>query len=222
MLNVETPQDLASYFGITERMQQNAQVFFEKVRKKLPAIYDASARRGSISQEAITSARKAHIQHLALLLSSPHKRSTDITDELVNTYLAHNTSPVQISRLYQVLLSHLCGEAHKLYWWRYKKYRDINRTLRALLIMDLGSILQHMQAAHADSPYSAQKRFDTLLNSLLDRTNTLVNHLSATHISSKSSPDFKYWTLEIEDNIKKLSEDLQNIKREIPQEIRRI
>lgn len=217
----QASSQLSSYFGITPRMQEKAKTFFEKVRKKLPAIYDACAKRAFDAPNAIAAIRRLHLEHLTALFSGEYEKLEAEAMEIGELFIEFDITPLEISKFYQVLLSHLCGEAHQLNWWKYKKYRDINRTLRGLTLMDLGTILHQKQLAVARPKENDFKelheKVTVLFNNFLKHSENISKRLDPeaetsldTSEAATISPETVHPT--IQDEIETLSESLSALQ----------
>ena len=126
------------YFGITEQLKNDAANFFVYIQPKLGKIYDESVRRGLREDLNFHDIRDKHLSHLSTLLTGGiDRRFIEESCLIWKTYAAKGVTMSEYIRLYQLLMSYFSGEAHKKHWWRYKRYRNVSRAVRNLLLFDL-------------------------------------------------------------------------------------
>ncbi len=193
------------YFEISEKISTDSKAFFKKIKKKLPTIYDISAKRSLISPEVIPTTRKEHILHLTALLSlenAPNHKTT--AHNVANLYQQHAVQSVELIKLYKIVLSYLCGEAHRAYWWRPQKYRNTNRAMRSLILMDLGVIIEE----HAKACLNSRHNESLLEEETINACNKLLE--SATLIL-KNSPSHPSTSLHSEHSLKAPQKKLTNL-----------
>ncbi|MDP3936159.1 MAG: hypothetical protein Q8Q56_04145 [Alphaproteobacteria bacterium] len=126
------------YFGITEKLKHDAANFFIYIQPKMGHIYDSSVYRALGEHHNLHNIRDTHLTHLSTLLTGGiDHRFIDESHRIRKKYADHGITTGEYIKLYQLIISYLSGEAHKKHWWRYKKYRDLNRAIRNLLLFDL-------------------------------------------------------------------------------------
>lgn len=126
------------YFGITEKLKHDAANFFIYIQPKIGQIYDNSVYRALGEDFNSKDIRDKHLTHISTLLSGGiDHRFMEESHALQKKYADHGVTTGEYVKLYQLIISYLCGEAHKKHWWRYKKYRDLNRSIRNLFLFDL-------------------------------------------------------------------------------------
>jgi D-ribose pyranose/furanose isomerase RbsD len=126
------------YFGITEKLKHDAANFFICIQPKLGQIYDNSVYRALGENFNFQDVRDKHLTHLSTLLTGGiDHRFIEESHSLQKKYAGLGVTTGEYVKLYQLIISYLSGEAHKKHWWRYKKYRDLNRSIRNLLLFDL-------------------------------------------------------------------------------------
>lgn len=126
------------YFGITEKLKHDAANFFIYIQPKLAQIYDNSAYRALGEHFNFQEVRDKHLTHLSTLLTGGiDHRFIEESHLLHKKYIERGVTMGEYIKLYQLIISYLSGEAHKKHWLRYKKYRDLNRSIRNLLLFDL-------------------------------------------------------------------------------------
>lgn len=126
------------YFEITEKIKQDASSFFPHIQPKIGNIYDNSARRSLDENFNFPHVRDKHLAHLSMLLAGGIDHAfIEASHQLYMMYATEGVTSGEYIKLYQLIISYLSGEAHKKHWWRYKKYRDLNRAIRNLLLFDL-------------------------------------------------------------------------------------
>lgn len=127
-----------NYFGITEKLKHDAANFFIYIQPKLSYIYDNSIARALGKDFNTQEVRDKHLAHLSTLLTGGiDHRFIHESHQIRKSYAKLGVSIGEYIKLYQLIISYLSGEAHKKHWWRYKKYRDLNRSIRNLLLFDL-------------------------------------------------------------------------------------
>lgn len=133
--SAEKAQD---YFGVTEKVKLDAANFFIWVQPKIGLIYDHAARKAFDEDFNFQDIRTTHISHISRLLTGEIDHTfIDEAHKVYACYLSHGITTGEYIKLYQLIISHLNGEAHKKHWLGYKKYRDLNRAIRNLLLFDL-------------------------------------------------------------------------------------
>lgn len=126
------------YFGITEKLKHDAANFFIYIQPKLGQIYDNSVYRALGEHFNFQDVRDKHLTHISTLLTGGiDHRFIEESHLLHKKYIDRGVTTGEYVKLYQLIISYLSGEAHKKHWWRYKKYRDLNRSIRNLLLFDL-------------------------------------------------------------------------------------
>lgn len=126
------------YFGITEKLKHDAANFFIYIQPKMGHIYDSSIYRALGDHPHLHDIRDKHLTHLSTLLTGGiDHRFIDESHRIRKKYADQGVTTGEYIKLYQLIISYLSGEAHKKHWWRYKKYRDLNRAIRNLLLFDL-------------------------------------------------------------------------------------
>lgn len=126
------------YFGITEKLKHDAANFFIYIQPKMGHIYDSSVYRALGEHHNLHDIRDKHLTHLSTLLTGGiDHRFIDESHLIRKKYADQGVTTGEYIKLYQLIISYLSGEAHKKHWWRYKKYRDLNRAIRNLLLFDL-------------------------------------------------------------------------------------
>lgn len=133
-----TAEKLQKYFGITEKTKYDSASFFIYIQPKIGKIYDASIQKAVDEDFNSHKIRDKHIAHLSTLLTGgiDHTFVTN-AQGIYAQYTEAGVTTGEYIKLYQLIMSYLNGEAHKKNWWRYKKYRDLNRAIRNLLLFDL-------------------------------------------------------------------------------------
>ena len=127
-----------SYFGITEKLKHDAANFFIYIQPKLSYIYDNSIARALGDHFNSKEVRDKHVAHLSTLLTGGiDQRFINESHQIRKKYAKLGVTTGEYIKLYQLIISYLSGEAHKKHWWRYKKYRDLNRSIRNLVLFDL-------------------------------------------------------------------------------------
>jgi hypothetical protein len=127
-----------SYFGITEKLKHDAANFFIYIQPKLSYIYDNSIVRALGDHFNSKEVRDKHVAHLSTLLTGGiDQRFINESHQIRKKYAKLDVTTGEYIKLYQLIISYLSGEAHKKHWWRYKKYRDLNRSIRNLVLFDL-------------------------------------------------------------------------------------
>lgn len=127
-----------SYFGITEKLKHDAANFFIYIQPKLSYIYDNSIVRAFGDHFNSKEVRDKHVAHLSTLLTGGiDQRFINESHQIRKKYAKLDVTTGEYIKLYQLIISYLSGEAHKKHWWRYKKYRDLNRSIRNLVLFDL-------------------------------------------------------------------------------------
>jgi hypothetical protein len=133
-----SPEKAQSYFGITEKLKHDAANFFIYIQPKLTYIYDNSISRALGESFNSKEVRDKHVAHISTLLTGGiDHRFINESHQIRKKYLKLGVTTGEYIKLYQLIISYLSGEAHKKHWWRYKKYRDLNRSIRNLLLFDL-------------------------------------------------------------------------------------
>jgi hypothetical protein len=126
------------YFGITEKLKHDAANFFIYIQPKMGHIYDSSIHRALGEHHTLHDIRDKHLTHLSTLLTGGiDHRFINESHRIRKQYADQGVTTGEYIKLYQLIISYLSGEAHKKHWWRYKKYRDLNRAIRNLLLFDL-------------------------------------------------------------------------------------
>jgi hypothetical protein len=126
------------YFGITEKLKHDAANFFIYIQPKMGHIYDSSVYRALGEHHNLHDIRDKHLTHISTLLTGGiDHRFIDESHRIRKKYADQGVTTGEYIKLYQLIISYLSGEAHKKHWWRYKKYRDLNRAIRNLLLFDL-------------------------------------------------------------------------------------
>jgi hypothetical protein len=126
------------YFGITEKLKHEAANFFIYIQPKLAQIYDNSVCSALGEDFNSKTVRDRHLNHLSTLLTGGiDHRFIEESHFLHKNYRDQGITTGEYVKLYQLIISYLSGEAHKKHWIRYKKYRDLNRSIRNLLLFDL-------------------------------------------------------------------------------------
>lgn len=127
-----------NYFGISEKVKHDSANFFIYIQPKLGNIYDNSIARALDEHFASQFIRDRHLSHLSTLLAGGIDHGfIEESHAIWLKYSTHGVTTGEYIKLYQLIISYLSGEAHKKHWWRYKKYRDLNRAIRNLLLFDL-------------------------------------------------------------------------------------
>lgn len=127
-----------NYFGISEKVKHDSANFFIYIQPKLGNIYDNSIARALDEHFVSQFIRDRHLSHLSTLLAGGIDHSfIEESHAIWLKYSTHGVTTGEYIKLYQLIISYLSGEAHKKHWWRYKKYRDLNRAIRNLLLFDL-------------------------------------------------------------------------------------
>ncbi|MDP3641237.1 MAG: hypothetical protein Q8R43_02250, partial [Alphaproteobacteria bacterium] len=105
---------------------------------KMGSIYDSSIYRALGEHPNLHDIRDHHLTHISTLLTGGiDHRFIDESHRIRKKYADQGVTTGEYIKLYQLIISFLSGEAHKKHWWRYKKYRDLNRAIRNLLLFDL-------------------------------------------------------------------------------------
>ena len=181
------------YFGITEKLKHDAANFFIYIQPKMGHIYDSSIYRALGEHHDLHDIRDKHLTHLSTLLTGGiDYRFIDESHRIRKKYADHGITTGEYIKLYQLIISYLSGEAHKKHWWRYKKYRDLNRAIRNLLLFDLAigtspkeiesSVGNFSQASAEpvqprlliDESETIQPTFDEL-SALVENSHTIIN-----------------------------------------------
>lgn len=127
-----------NYFGISEKVKHDSANFFVYIQPKLGNIYDNSVAKALGENFSSQFIRDRHLSHLSTLLAGGIDHSfIEESHSIWFKYSAQGITTGEYIKLYQLIISYLSGEAHKKHWWRYKKYRDLNRAIRNLLLFDL-------------------------------------------------------------------------------------
>lgn len=127
-----------TYFGITEKLKHDAANFFIYIQPKLSYIYDNSISRALGENFNSKEVSDKHVAHISTLLTGGiDHRFINESHQIRKKYATLGVTTGEYIKLYQLIISFLSGEAHKKHWWRYKKYRDLNRSIRNLLMFDL-------------------------------------------------------------------------------------
>lgn len=152
-----TSEKLQKYFGITEKAKYDSASFFIYIQPKVGKIYDASVLKALGEDFNPHKIRDKHIAHLSTLLTGgiDHAFVTN-AQKIYAVYNNEGITPGEYIKLYQLIMSYLNGEAHKKNWWRYKKYRDLNRAIRNLLLFDLAISTSPEKSASTTEEYTTQ------------------------------------------------------------------
>lgn len=180
-----------NYFGITEKLKHDAANFFIYIQPKMGPIYDSSIYRALGEHHTLHDIRDKHLTHIATLLTGGiDHRFIDESHHIRKKYADQGVTTGEYIKLYQLIISYLSGEAHKKHWWRYKKYRDLNRAIRNLLLFDLAigtsqkeleSSVDTFSKAPAESsqtPLLIEDSFETTLkelSELLENSHAIIN-----------------------------------------------
>jgi hypothetical protein len=166
------------YFGISEKVKHDAANFFIYIQPKFGNIYDTSILRALDAEFNAHLIRDKHLSHLATLLTGGIDHSfIEESHSIWFKYSASGVTTGEYIKLYQLIISYLSGEAHKKYWWRYKKYRDLNRAIRNLLLFDLaiGTSLneQSIKTSNSANNFEYQSEANVILDDLQEFQKTI-------------------------------------------------
>ncbi len=126
------------YFGITEPVKKASCVFSKYLEKDIRHIYSVSVYQALKDHYNVSGLKEPHIAHIQKLLSG------NIDDDFIKNsallwanFYEQGVTIGEYIKLYQLLMSYFSAEAHKKYWFRYAKYRELNRSIRNLMLFDL-------------------------------------------------------------------------------------
>lgn len=172
------------YFGITEKLKHDAANFFIYIQPKIGHIYDNSVYRALGEPHNLHDIRDKHLTHISTLLTGGiDHRFIEESHLIRKRYADQEVTTGEYIKLYQLIISYLSGEAHKKHWWRYKKYRDLNRAIRNLLLFDLaiGTSQKELESSADNfSKISAtSNQLSTVLNDQSEEFTATLEELSA-------------------------------------------
>lgn len=138
MQQVISNHKLLKYFGITDLTQQESALFFIYIQAKLSKIYNLSTFKALPSPLNLQKIRNQHVAHISTLFTGGADNNfLENSHKIWRAYQELGVSHGEYIKLYQLMISYITSEAHKKYWYRYKKYRKVSRAIRNLLMFDL-------------------------------------------------------------------------------------
>lgn len=202
MQKVISNHKLLNYFGITELTQQESALFFIHIQEKLPKIYNLSTFRAIPSPLNLQNIRNQHVAHISTLLTGGGDNNfINKSNEIWQAYQSIGVSHGEYVKLYQLIISYITSEAHKKYWYKYRKYRQVSRAIRNLLMFDLAlsmsfqSPIQQHHTTHIATAFSevsvSNHEAAAKINKIdkkIDQISTQLNKKKKTAKNPKNKP----------------------------------
>lgn len=128
------------YFGITEPVKKASSLFSKYLEKDIKHIYNVSIYQALKDHYDVSHLKDLHIAHIQkLLIGAIDDTFMKQSATLWGHFNKQGVTIGEYIKLYQLLMSYFSAEAHKKYWFRYAKYRELNRSIRNLMLFDLAA-----------------------------------------------------------------------------------